>query len=160
SVRGNRAGRDDVVLPDHHRPVLRIRLSGAVCAVHRVHSVLTRLRPTLYAATVGNLQPALPLGCVLRAAVAVEILSENTRADHLDLELEEAGRAVAFGDRDDPRIDAGIELRGLAREAAVWLDREPAGASDPGKAGTRGRQPPEDDLIRGHVCMFHRIAEV
>src|SRR5262245_58340025 len=30
SVRGNRAGRDDVVLPDHDRPVRRIRLTSAV----------------------------------------------------------------------------------------------------------------------------------
>src|SRR5262249_36810547 len=72
-VRGSRAGRDDVVLPDHDRPVLWIRLTSAVGAVDRVHRVLTCLRPTGEWATMSDLQAALPLHGILGAAVVVEI---------------------------------------------------------------------------------------
>src|SRR5262249_53911937 len=148
SVRGKRAGRDDVVLKDHDRPVLRIHLTGAVGTVHGVHAVFTRRRPTGYTATVGDLLPALPLYGILVAAIPVEILGENTRADHLGLKFDVGGRAVALGDRDQPGIDAGIGLLGLAGEAAVRLDRQPARASDSGKGGAGRRQLPGDGLFR------------
>src|SRR5262245_56133075 len=85
SVRGKRARRNDIVLKDHDGPVPRIHLTGAVGTVHRVHTVFTRLRPTGYAAAVGDVLPALPLNGILGTAIPVEILSENTPADHLDL---------------------------------------------------------------------------
>src|SRR5262245_48805745 len=135
SVRGKRAGRDDVVLKDHYRPVLWIHLTGAVGTVHRVHRVFTRLHPTGYAAAMGDLLPALPLHGILAAAIPVEILSEDTRADHLGLKFDVCGSAVALGDRDQLGIDAGIGILGLAGEAAVRLDRQPAWASDSGKGG-------------------------
>src|SRR5262249_57613977 len=85
SVRGKRAGRDDVVLKDHDRPVLRIHLTGAVGTVHGVHAVFTRRRPTGYTATVGDLLPAMPLYGILVAPLPLQILAPNTRHTHLTL---------------------------------------------------------------------------
>ena len=75
-IRGDGSGGDDIILKDQDGPVGRLRLSGGIGTVHRVHRAEACRGPASHLSRVGHLQSALVLGLVLVPAVTVEIRGE------------------------------------------------------------------------------------